>query len=259
MATLVELTGKEHLSNSSLSTWLRCGEAFKLERIDGHRSPKGWAMLAGLAIHSATEALDKGEETVVQKAWDKAWAYQLSTLEANEQPRAGGKVSKEWPNKEDGAFWTHHGPKHVQTWINWRDEKIDEGWDIIGIETPFEVELEGVKVVGHIDRILVDPHGQQAVLDLKSGMLPQSPVQLAVYAVGMELAGLGRPTFGGYFLTRSGKCELNMLDRYSPELVGSWFASVARGIESEIFVPQPNNLCGVCGVRSHCSIFGDRT
>lgn len=255
MATLVELTGKEHLSNSSMGQWLRCGESFYLERVVGHKSSKGWAMFAGLAIHSATEMLDLGQQSDINAAWDSAWSQQLSTIEANDDVRAGGKRTKEWPNGEDAAFWTAQGPVHVGNWVRWRDERLAEGWQLLAVEQKFAADLGGVKVVGGIDRLMVDPQGQLGVLDLKSGQPPKNPTQLAIYAAALEATGEPRPLMGGYFLTKTATVDWMMLTRYTPELVGSWFAGAARGIESEIFLPNPSSFCSVCGVKQHCSVF----
>jgi hypothetical protein len=259
MPTLIDLTGKDYLSNSSMSQWLRCPESFFHERIVGRRSGKSWAMLAGLAIHSATEALDTGQETDVQQAWDNAWAFRLSTIEANEVVRAGGRSSKEWPGGEDAAFWTKHGPVHVANWVAWRDARLGEGWQMLSVEQGFRAELGGITVLGSIDRLLSDQHGQQIVLDLKSGQAPKSPTQLAIYAAALEVTGEARPVMGGYFLTKTGSVDMLMLDRFTADMVGSWFAGAARGIEAEIFPPNPSNFCSACGVRQHCSVFGDRT
>lgn len=259
MPSLVDLTGKEHLSNSSISQWLRCPESFYLERVAGRPSTKGWAMYAGMAIHRATEMLDIGQETDTQQAWDNAWSFYLNGEIAalDEPPRAGGKRTKEWPNGEDDAFWAQHGPLHVQTWIRWRDERLAEGWTLLGVEQKIDVELSGRRVVGSIDRLLADPHGQLAVLDLKSGQAPKSPTQLAIYAAALEASGEPRPVMGGYFLTKTGVVDWQMLGRYTPQVVGAWFEGVARGIESQIFVPNPSTFCSVCGVRRFCSVFGD--
>lgn len=123
--------------------------------------------------------------------------------------RAGGRASKEYPNKEDGLWWLKHGPLMVDRWIDWRS---NSGWEIWrtpegepAIELGLMVDMAGVPVKMGIDRVMVTPEGEMVVLDIKSGSrTPQSDLQLAFYAAGLDLAFGIRPSYGTYWMARTG-------------------------------------------------------
>lgn len=123
--------------------------------------------------------------------------------------RAGGRASKEYPNKEDGTWWLKHGPLMVDRWVDWRS---NSGWEIWrtpegepAIELGLMVDMADVPVKMGIDRVMVTPEGDLVVLDIKSGArTPQSDLQLAFYAAGLDLAFGIRPKFGTYWMARTG-------------------------------------------------------
>lgn len=269
MGTLQTLTGRPHLSYSSLTSWLDCGERFRLEKVlDAPQSPAWW-FISGSAIHEASEALDLGQETdpaeaflsrfhkAVEATLDEGWEF--------EQIRAGGRVSNLWPNKENFDFWVAEGPGMVANWVAWRDARFAEGWSFLdmdgraAIEVKVDIEFPDVRVVGYIDRIMIDRWGQAVTVDLKSGSRePDSSLQLGVYGIGMQQNyGISVP-LGTYFMARKGtNTEPASLMKYSHELVGSWFGMAKRAIESEVFIPKVGPFCNGCAVSKFCSIKGD--
>lgn len=266
MSTLEALTGKNYLSYSSLQSLVDCGERFRLERIEQVPQENAWWFIGGHAFHSATELLDRGEQDDADTAWHIAWDktiadlgdVDLSTL------RAGGRVSKEWPDKENGAWWQVHGPAMTAKYLTWRDNLFNEGWQFYetpagpAVEVPVQLELGGVLVKGYIDRIMVNADGELIVMDLKTGNYkPASSLQLGVYALGVEHHLGVRPILGSYYMSR--KAELTppvSLLHYTPEVVGSWFARGKAIVENELFIPHVTSMCGTCGVRAHCAAVG---
>lgn len=255
--SLETLTGSPFLSFSSIESWLTCGERYRLEKIVGVERQDAWYLLGGSAVHSATEMLDKGEQTDPQIAWEIAWASQVATVKDPSTVRAGGRATKEYPNKEDSRWWAVHGPDFVRAWINWRDARVNEGWTILEVEHPFEVELGGVPVRGFIDRIMADQHGQVHCVDLKTGShAPSSALQLGIYSIGYEATTGVKPTIGFYFMNRKGEpTAAESLIKYTPELVGLWFEKARAAIEAEVFIPHASGLCKSCVVQDKCSLF----
>jgi len=256
------LTGRNYLSYSSMSSYLECGKRYELERIYNAPQSPAWYFLGGDAVHSATEALDKGEQESVEQAWTDAWMNALDTLEPGEEPRAGGRKSAAWPNKEDRAWWEHHGPGMVAEWVRWRDAS---GYQFLempdgspAIEVPVDFEFASTMVKGYIDRVMVDGSGQVIVVDLKTGSRkPVSSLQLAVYALGLQHVHGITATLGGYWMSRQGDIpSLHSLAHLTSELVGGWFNDVHRGIEQEIFVPKVSPLCSACSVKDFCPAVG---
>ena len=48
-----------HLSYSSKSAYVTCGERFRLEKVEAVPSKPSWAMVGGSAMHTLTETLDR--------------------------------------------------------------------------------------------------------------------------------------------------------------------------------------------------------
>lgn len=259
--SLETLTGKPHLSYSSLESYLTCGERWKLEKVVGLKGEDAWYLFGGSAVHEATEAIDKGEETDAIVAFNKAWARQIANIEDIDKVRAGGRATKEYPNKEDATWWTANGPSLVQAWVDWVTARVNEGWAILEIEHAFDLDLGGVPVRGYIDRVMADPQGQVYVIDLKTGShAPSSALQTGIYSIGYEQNTGVKPTIGSYFMNR--KAALTppeSLVRFTPELVGAWFDQARRAIEAEVFIPHASGLCRSCPVQQHCSLFGAPT
>jgi CRISPR/Cas system-associated exonuclease Cas4 (RecB family) len=256
VSSLEVLTGKKHLSHSSVNEYLRCSEKFRLSRVVGIRSEKSWAMIAGNAVHKASELMDLGACDEIADAWDQAWAEQLSFLEEGQDLKATGRVSKAWPNKENRDFWEVNGPVHVRTWVDWRDERLAEGWSILSVEQAFDTNIGDVQVQGFIDRVLVDQHGQARLVDLKSGSRKEPGfLQLAIYRQALASMGLPTPDMGAFFYTRheQGSVDWQMLTRFSQDLVHKWLNNVKTGIELELFTPRPSDICAYCDVRTHCT------
>ena len=258
--SLETLTGKPHLSYSSLESYLTCGERWRLEKVIGVAQGQAWYLFGGSAVHEATEMIDKGEETDAAVAFDKAWAKQIATIEDIDKVRAGGRATKEYPNKEDASWWTAKGPGLVQAWVDWMSARKAEGWELLEVEHAFDLEIGGVPLRGYIDRILADPQGQVHVVDLKTGThAPSSALQLGIYSIGYEHNTGVKPTLGSFFMNRKGEAtHTESLVRFTPELVGSWFSMARTAIEAEVFIPHASGLCKSCGVQEHCSLFGSQ-
>ena len=266
MKKLEMLTGRNYLSYSGMSAWLDCGKRFELERVYNAPQTKAWWFLGGDAVHAASEAIDKGETDDPTVAWAQAWEKSLSEIEPGETLKAGGRKSKDWPDKESQAWWEYYGPQFVASWQRWVQEKFNEGWswlhygpnDEPAIEVPVQFVTSEVTVKGYIDRVMVDPNGQVVVIDLKTGSRePASSLQLAIYSLGLQ-RNLGvTASLGGYWMARQADVpSLHSLSHLTEELVGSWFASVQTGIENEIFVPKVSPLCNSCSVAPYCPAVG---
>lgn len=270
MSNLEVLTGRNYLSHSSLSTYIGCGERFRLERVVQVPQTKAWYLIGGSAFHLASELLDTGRATDPEQAWADAWAeqYERDILHDNIDPatvRAGGRSSKEWPDKENDKWWVANGPRMVADYLAWRDARFADGWQWFttpdgqpAVETPIQLDLGDVLVKGFIDRVMVTDAGELLVVDLKTGShTPASSLQLGIYALGVERHFGVKPILGSYYMAR--KAELTgptSLLHYSPDTVGRWFTAAKKGIEAELFIPNVTSMCGSCTVRPYCTAFG---
>jgi hypothetical protein len=59
---MIEISGEklpDHISYSSLTTWLECGWKYYLSRVQGVAETPAWWFYGGSAVHHATETYDR--------------------------------------------------------------------------------------------------------------------------------------------------------------------------------------------------------
>lgn len=179
--------------------------------------------------------------------------------------RAGGRVSKKYPNKEDKTWWLAEGPTMVHNWYNFRmtNPNLDiwhtpEG--IPAIELAIDVTLPGgVILKSHIDRVMVDVNTNETIIvDLKTGQPPKSGLQLAVYRLAIQEQFGTSPRYGSYWMARTGTLDtVYDLEQYSLDMVARWLRDVRKAIDLGIFIPNTNNWCSSCGVKNYCYTQGN--
>lgn len=272
--TLEELTGKPYLSYSSLSTYLKCGESYRLSRIEKVPEAPAYWLPGGTAVHYGCEVFDQEyeggldyQEAVARgvQAYHDKFTEAVAELDAQrdgQEWRAGGRRSKQWPNGEDATWWRTEGPPQVARYADWRlGHSALHIWTVpetgdLAIELPFSTDLgNGNLTHGYIDRIFINEASLELiVVDLKSGQrTPSDPTQLALYATAVEIEHGIRPRYGAYYMTREGalKGEAD-LSRFDRNMLGMWLTMARTGIENELFLPHIDSMCNTCSVRNYC-------
>lgn len=183
---------------------------------------------------------------------------------APEEFRAGGRVSKAFPNKEDASWWQANGPEMVDAWISWRKSLPNwQIWETPAHEPAIELELNGTigetPVKAFLDRIFIDTNtGELSVVDLKTGSRePDNPLQLGFYKVLVQKCLGVEVNTGYYWMSRKGGLgQAHDLTRFNEHLIGSMLKQFEKAIESEVFIPHLTSMCGTCGVRRGCYAAG---
>lgn len=209
----------------------------------------------------------------VKTRFEAMWAEQVQAELDNErsgsyQPEefyTSGRKSKEFPDKENTAWWLEKGPGFVQSWEMWRDHSGLDIWttpdDQPAIELEVRAKHEDVEVLSFIDRVMVDQFNVLYVVDLKTGsQTPAWPQQLAFNNLGLLHTYGVWATYGGFWSARKGGiaggfdgeewADLRIYDE-------AWLwdqATKAKAIrDQQLFVAQPTNLCrSACGVSAYC-------
>lgn len=193
------------------------------------------------------------------EAWERLTTRQIAAT--GQEPalwRAGGRATKENPDRENGDWWAKQGARMVQNWIDWREQShglqlwvTPEG--IPAIELVLNIELEGVPVKMALDRLMVTQSGELVVVDLKTGSsTPKSSFQLGMYAVGMEMTFGVRPRYGTYWAARNGATtELIELNQWTIERAGSIVKMFDNARKAGIFVPNFDH-CNMCNFTAVC-------
>lgn len=257
-----------HRSVSQLTSWVRCGEAYRLERVaKAPQTPAAWT-LQGTAVHAAVEHWEKsgGKAPLAEtlQVFNTAWDTGLTAMRAREPdqnlwmtgtPKTKGGV--------DATRRRQRGQEQVAAYIGYRQTDPFEVWETPdgqpAVELEFKVVLGGVEVVGYIDLVLETPDGENLLVrDLKTGSkLPDSALQLGVYAEAVEQKYGIRPRWGDFFMAKNNApTKPYDLSPYTAERLGRWFARLDRAVNAGVFIPSPGESCRTCGVAKYCDAVG---
>jgi hypothetical protein len=267
-------------SYSQINTYTRCGEQYRLEKLLHAPAAPAWALLGGSATHTGTEEWDhaylQGEILEDYAAlWEKHFAVQIAETEAKSDVpkgewRASGRKSAKWPDKETEEWWNENGPVFLASWASWRLNGPWEIWTtaegVPGIEIGVNVDVGEClgcggehPVKGSIDRLMYNPADPDSVVvvDIKSGAEPDDHLQLGTYAKGVrDLMGVD-PTYGTYWLARTGSTTLlHPMAKYSDEYLAYEYGNARKGMEAGIFLPKVTRMCNGCSQRQNCFAYG---
>lgn len=267
-------TAPSHRSHSQLNTYRRCGEQYRLTRIEQVPERPSVPAAAGVAVHEATELVDQ----MIHEGSTDAEELSAQGLHVAESA-ALREIAKhpDWPTenwrsfgrvgqKQDWAWWWDTGLRLcLDAYVNWRtqypryvlaDLKGEGG---PGIEVPFDIQLADVQIIGKIDRVFVDTEtGQMFAPDLKSGNKPKTDEQLGLYRAALKT--LGVETDWGFYLygLKTGVAKLTPpidLTHWTAEKLYRVYGDANRSIEQGIFIPNPGEACWLCPVTEHCEFF----
>lgn len=172
--------------------------------------------------------------------------------------RAGGRATKEYPNKQNGDWWAVNGEKMLDTFIDWWSNNDYVIWEAPGgipaIELAMNVSFGGTLVKAVADLVMVTPDGELAVMDFKTGAsTPDSSMQLGLYAVCVEQLYGVRPQLGYFYSARDGVAHpTEPLDRWTHELFTELFDQFGRALDAQVFLPNVGMNCKTCGVAEYC-------
>lgn len=267
MSTLLELTGKPHLSYSAMGDYVDCGEKYRLARIERvPQSPAVW-FAGGTAVHEAVEVYEHSlhngfslteAATAARQAFTDALVREYEAEPEGAVWQVGGRKTKQAPRGEDFAWWRANGLDMVASYIRWRNASPLTLWTTpegsLAAEVGFNVTLPGdIPYVGKIDLIFQDPAGNLVVVDVKTGQRVPVEDQLGTYAVAMEMTWGIRPAYGSYYMARQGSLSgLVGLDHYTIDRLGRQARDTRKGIEAGVFLPHRTSLCDTCSVRDFC-------
>jgi len=234
----------EHMSYSSLTTWLDCGWRYYLTKVEGRTEKHSLWLTAGTAVHLATESWDRNRVDP-EHIWNFEWKLALE----EDIFTHGDPSNWDYKPKENEAFWFEEGLAMLERWVSFRSK----GWEIHEdfIEKEYQIPIGESVVKMAIDRVMVDPEGKVVLLDIKTGASPQKhPLQLAVYAWALAQEGI-KVDKAGFWEARTGVLSLWDIDYLHAERVEDVFKmfEIARG--SGVFIPNLS-ACGRCGVIRYC-------
>lgn len=256
---------------SALNQYMDCPEKYRRKRILGHAESLSWALVGGKAVHTGTEEYDAWalrSPRLVPWEWAAEWPriFEATILQEEEQNGSSrdswtiyGQPTKKYPLKENEDFWRDKGETYCRNWQSWREanpgyvEWITPDGEV-GIELEFLVSFGGITMKGFIDRVF-QLGNNIMVMDIKSGRtMPETILQLELYASAIELRYGVRPELGGFWDARKGKL-------IHPETLGQTVSTMdvielvegfVTTAETGHFLPRPGRQCTYCTYRFSC-------
>lgn len=264
----------KHRSFSQVKQLRTCGFSYKLERIDRVPSRPSVPAVAGVAVHSGTEEVDR----LWSGATASLTARGLETARASFDEQVEKLTAEGWPpetwrsfgrgvNNQDAAWFREQGlANSINAYVAWRSEN-DEAFELVdipgfgpAIELPFNYYIGAQLVHGFIDRVFRHRrHGTLHPFDLKSGLKPKTDEQLGLYARAID-AGLGWQMDFGYYLygLKTGTAKLTdpiALGHWTTEKLNKVYGPATLAINTGIFMPAPGEACFLCSVTEHCEFY----
>jgi putative RecB family exonuclease len=260
---LSELRKAPHLSASSVGDYLDCGLLFRLGRIDKIRpefTPD--ALEFGSAVHMVLAEINQQRMVGVdlsikeiQESFEEHW-----TKLAQNNPAI------KYSEKKSFEILMLEGKELLSTYYH---KRPNEGFNVIGVEESFSINLEGcpVPVIGAIDLIEEDSSGTIIVTDHKTSGRAYSNdevdknFQMTLYQIAVKQNGFAdreillkfdcliktkTPKFEPYYTTRSDVDEQRAIRKIS---------EVWKGISKGVFIPNdsPSNWkCKGCAFKKPC-------
>lgn len=176
--------------------------------------------------------------------------------------RTGGRATKAYPDKENGDWWNVKGLEMFETFTQWWG---NSGWSVWhtpegvpGLELEMNVNYGEIPVKAFVDMFAITADGELVVVDFKTGnYMPDSNMQLGLYACSMEKTFGVRPSHGYFYDARKGMLlPTKNLDRWTFELFTDMFKQFATGVENQIFLPNLGMNCRSCSVGDYCYVNG---
>lgn len=198
----------------------------------------------------------------IDSLWENAWKIEVAEATKNgeiklEDLRQSSRTTKANPDGENAAWWYENGKKFLANWIAWRNNSDWKLWTTPdhqpAVEVAFNVIIGGISFKGAIDRIFVTPDGELVILDLKTGLrTPQTDLQLQVYACLLEKVYGVRPTWGCYWMARTGSTSTPVsLDGFTLKKLDEMVALFQKARENNLYLPNFDG-CKMCSLTEYC-------
>ena len=246
------------LSPSKVSSFTDCALAFRFSAIDRLPEPPAPWSTKGTLVHTALERLH------LLPAAERTVDAALSLLDDSAVDLADDPDYAGLDLDEEAATAFHADAADlVRRYFQLEDPQRIEA---IGLELMMDVEIDGVRLRGIIDRLDLDEDGELIVTDYKTGSVPSENFErkrlsgVHIYSLLCEeLLGRRPKQVQLLYLRQPVAILTNPTDQTTRgtrrSLAAVWQA-VERACEREDFRPRPSKLCDYCAFQEYCPSFG---
>jgi putative RecB family exonuclease len=246
------------LTPSKVSSFTSCPLAFRYSVIERRPEPPSPHAVKGTLVHSALEGLFWNHEVggrtekVAQDELTLAWAELQSDPEF---------VELHLSDSDADAFLRDAGVL-VANYFRLEDPNAVQA---IGIELGVELEDNGMRLRGIIDRLDIGPHGELIVVDYKTGRAPSVRFEqgrmggVQTYALLCERV-LGRAPSEVRLLHLRDPLVLSAVAtpqtiRGQKARTSAVWSAIERACATEDFRPKTGPLCNYCHFKPSCPAF----
>jgi len=246
------------LSPSKVSSFTDCALAFRFSAIDRLPEPPAPWSTKGTLVHTALERLH------LLPAAERTPEAALGLLgEAAVELESDPDYADLGLDEEAAKAFHDDAADLVRRYFQLEDPRRIEA---IGLELLLDVEVEGVRLRGIIDRLELDEDGELVVTDYKTGSVPSEFHErkrlsgVHIYSLLCEeLLGRRPKRVQLLYLKQPVAILTNPTDQTTRgtrrSLTAVWQA-VERACEREDFRPKTSKLCDYCAFQAYCPSFG---
>jgi hypothetical protein len=234
------MTGIQHLSYSSVSTYLACPRAWRYRYLDRVSVPTSPELVFGSAVHGAVEAFICGQGELLP-----LWAEHWARCTADAQVAWGAGLADTHFREGQRIL----GDVQIQNALNTIMPGRDGEGPLVERKVRLNVPSVPIEVIGYID--VIDVNGVPC--DLKTSNKPWTPEraqteqQPLFYLAGLNQAGIATPgfRFRHIVITKVKAPEVQMLEhQHTPAELFQLFKTIEtvwHGIEAGAFPPNPDS------------------
>ncbi len=248
------------LTPSKISAFTSCPLAFRFSVLERLPEPPSLPAVRGTLVHRALQLLflycAEGER---DRATAGAWLEEAFA----ELSQPGGDVAALELTAEQARELLAQAERLLDNYYEIEDPNSVRP---AGLELDVDVELDGLRLRGIIDRLDVLPAGGFAVVDYKTGRAPR-PEQAKSKLAGVHLyallceAVLGvRPRAVRLLYLRDRvviSAEASDMSRRGVrQRAGAVWKAIEKACERGDFRPNPSGLCSYCSFQQYCPAFG---
>ena len=254
-------------SVSQLQKLATCGHSYYLQKV--LRVPQRTAawFIQGTAVHAALELYESSWRSISEDealaAFEWHWDHDMAEAEAKQPDHkmwmVGGRakretdIEKRWKlGRQQVLDYIGHNPPSGGLLV---PVEIIPGE--AAVEVGFEIDFDGVKVLGYIDCIKQDTRtGELIPEDWKTGSkLPKDPYQLATYGLAVtELTGQ-KCDWARWWMCKDNDALPMELTPYPWEVVTEWYHKADRIINEGLYLGNPSDdTCFTCTSKPYCNL-----
>ena len=156
--------------------------------------------------------------------------------------------------------------------VDWLRASRRRGFEVVGVETSFRVDLGAAVLRGQVDRVERDQEGRLVVVDYKTGTTkPKSDEierhpQLAAYQLAVDKGGFGADErsggamlvqLGGSNATYSEQAQAPLGALADPDWISDTIDAIAARLHGTEFTARAGDACRTCDLKKCCPLQPD--